>query len=162
MVQGLQVLASACPSVFLELYHYFFLNFGVVLETHLKLSVTEPDFPENFFCPQKWAKKQGFLNLLSNFVIIFFNLFYNEHLYYLLCSSTNPIFDKIFVPEIWAKMISANQIAGFFNQQYLQTKSMKQTDFLHFDTNSHKLKVDENILEWARSEVSVTSLVTRL
>ena len=32
---------------------------------------------------------------------------------------------EIFVPEIWAKMFSANQIAGFFNQPYLQNKSMK-------------------------------------
>ena len=29
---------------------------------------------------------------------------------------------KIFVPEIWAKMFSANQIAGYFNQPYLQNK----------------------------------------
>ena len=32
---------------------------------------------------------------------------------------------EILVPEIWAKMFSANQIAGFFNQLYLQNKSMK-------------------------------------
>ena len=32
---------------------------------------------------------------------------------------------KIFVPEIWAKMLSVNQIAGFFNQPYLQKKLMK-------------------------------------
>ena len=32
---------------------------------------------------------------------------------------------KIFIPEIWAKVFSANQIAGFFNQPYLQNKSMK-------------------------------------
>ena len=32
---------------------------------------------------------------------------------------------KIFFPEIWAKMISANQIAGFFNQLYLQNISVK-------------------------------------
>ena len=42
-----------------------------------------------------------------------------------MCSCTNPIFAKMFVPEIWAKMFSANQIAGFFNQPYLQNKSMK-------------------------------------
>ena len=56
-----------------------------------------------------------------------------------------PIFGKIFVPEIWAKMFSASQIAGFFNEPYLQNKSMKQPDFLHVDTNSHKLKVDQKI-----------------
>ena len=30
----------------------------------------------------------------------------------MLCSCTNPTFGTIFVPEIWAKMISANHIAG--------------------------------------------------
>ena len=32
---------------------------------------------------------------------------------------------EIFFPEIWAKMFSANQIARFFNEAYLQNKSMK-------------------------------------
>ena len=44
---------------------------------------------------------------------------------------------------IWAKMFSANQIAGLFNQPYLQNKGMKLCDFLHVNTNSHKFKVDE-------------------
>ena len=83
---------------------------------------------------------------------------FNENLYYLLCSCTNPIYGKIFVPEIWAKMFLANQIAGFFNQPYLQNKSMKQSDFLHVDTNSHKLKVDQKSFVWAWPEMGVTSL----
>ena len=33
--------------------------------------------------------------------------------------------------------------SGFFDQPYLQNKSMKWPDFLHVDTNLHKLKVDE-------------------
>ena len=74
-------------------------------------------------------------------------MIYNENLYYLLRSCTNPILGKIFVPEIWAKVFSANQITGFFNQPYLQNKSMKQSDFLHADTNSLKLKVDQNFLD---------------
>ena len=32
----------------------FFFNFGMVLETHMKLCVTEPDLPENFLGPQNW------------------------------------------------------------------------------------------------------------
>ena len=28
----------------------------MVLETHIKLCVTEPDFPGNFFLSQKWGK----------------------------------------------------------------------------------------------------------
>ena len=89
-------------------------------------------------------------------------MFYNGNLYYLLCSSTNPIFGKILVPEIWAKRFPANQIAGFFNQQYLQDKSMKQPDFLHVDTNSQKLKVDRKICGLVWSEKGVASLVTGL
>ena len=79
-------------------------------------------------------------------------MIYNENLFYLLCSCANAIFGKIFVPEIYAKMFSANQIAGHFNQPYLQKKSVKLPDFLHVDTNSHKLKVDQKMLGWALSE----------
>ena len=59
-------------------------------------------------------------------------------------------------------MFSVNQIAGFFNQPYLQNKSMKYPDFLIDDTNSHKLKFDQKILGWAWLEMGVTSLVTGL
>ena len=47
---------SICPGILLDLYHYLFLNFGMVLETHMKLCVTELDFPGKFFLPQKWGK----------------------------------------------------------------------------------------------------------
>ena len=39
-------------------------------------------------------------------------------------------------------MLEANQIAEFLNQLYLQNKMMEKPDFLHFDTDSWKLKVD--------------------
>ena len=68
-------------------------------------------------------------------------MFYNEHLYHLLCSCTNPLFWKMFVPEIWAKMFAANQIAGFFSQRYLQNRSIN----LGVDASSHKLMVDQKI-----------------
>ena len=55
---------------------------------------------------------------------------------------TNLIFWEILVPEIWAKMLLANEIVGFSNQLYLQNKVMKNRDFLHVDINSLKLKVD--------------------
>ena len=50
----------------------------MMLETHMKLCVTEPDFPEKFFAPkivkmgQKWAKNRIFLNILKNSVINFY------------------------------------------------------------------------------------------
>ena len=50
-----------------------------MLETHMKLCVTEPHFPEKFLLLQnlgKWAKngpKTGFfLNILKNFAINFY------------------------------------------------------------------------------------------
>ena len=41
-----------CLDVFLELHHWFFLNFGVMLETHMKLCVAVLDLTEKNFCPQ--------------------------------------------------------------------------------------------------------------
>ena len=58
----------------------------------------------------------------------------------------HSVLGNILVPEIWAKMFSANQTAQVFNQSYLQKKSMKWPDFLHVNTNSLKLKVDQKIL----------------
>ena len=49
----------------------------------------------------------------------FQNLSNNESLYYLLCSCAKPIFEKDLVPEIWVKVLSPNQIAGFLNHRYI-------------------------------------------
>ena len=48
-------------------------------------------------------------------------------------------------------MFLANQIAEFLNKLYLYNEKMKKLDFLHVDTNSLKLKVDQKILVWAWS-----------
>ena len=63
----------------------------------------------------------------------------------------------LFFAVLWEKfcswdMFSANQIAGFFNQPYLEDKSVQLPDFSHVDTNWHKLKVDQNICGWAWPE----------
>ena len=65
----------------------------------------------------KWARNKVF-KIYWKIYLFLLNLTYNENLYYLLCFYTSPIFGKIFVLEIWAKMFSVNQIAGFFNQPY--------------------------------------------
>ena len=57
---------------------------------------------------------------------------------------------------------STSQITGFLNQLFLQNKSMKQPHFLHIDTNSQKLKVDQKIFGWTFSEMGVTNLVCGL
>ena len=53
-----------CARVFSELYNWFFLNFVLMLETHMKLCVTESDYLENFFYPKvreigpKWVQNR--------------------------------------------------------------------------------------------------------
>ena len=41
-------------------------------------------------------------------------------------------------------LVSANEIARFLNQLFLQNKSMKQPNFFNVHANSQKLKVDQN------------------
>ena len=87
---------------------------------------------KNFFAPkigkmgQKWAKNRVFLNILKNLVI---NLYWIWSIMkmYIICYAPAqiPYLGKILVPEMWAKMFSVNQIAGFFNHSYLWNKSME-------------------------------------
>ena len=91
----------------------------MMLGTHVLLCVTEPDFLKKIFLPKKWAKngqKVEYFKFIGKFSHYFFlNLVLNESLYYLLYSCTNAIFGKNLVPEIWAKILLANQITGFLN-----------------------------------------------
>ena len=67
----------------------------------------------------RWAGNRVFW-IIKKFSLLFsLNLVYNESFYYLQYSCTNSIFGKNLVPEIWAKMLLVNQIAGFLNQLYL-------------------------------------------
>ena len=87
-----------------------------MLETHMKLCVTEPDFPGNFSPPNNGENgpKIGFFEFIGKLSHEFFlNLVYKEILQYLQYSCTNPILGKILVPEILAKMLLNNQIAVF-------------------------------------------------
>ena len=78
---------SICPSVFpdfrlsgrfLGIVSLVFSKFWDMLETHMKLCMTEPYFLEKIFLPsklEKWTKngsKNGFLNFLKNLVINFY------------------------------------------------------------------------------------------
>ena len=56
---------------------------------------------------------------------------------------------KKYIPDTWAKMFSENQIIGF-----LMNHSSRGNQ------NSQKLKIDQRILRWAWSKMSVASLVT--
>ena len=111
----------------------------------------------NFFFAFKIGKmdQKWFFEFIGKFYHQFLlNFFYKrimfyEKLFQLLCSCTNPMFEKILVPEIWALMFSANQITGFFNQPYLQKKSMKKLYFLHVDTKPHKLLLGQKKFQCA-------------
>ena len=75
----------------------------------------------------KNGPKIGLFKFIGKFSHWFFlNLVIKEGLYYLLNSCTNLI---LMVPEIWAKILSANQIARYLNRIYLQNKIMKKPDF---------------------------------
>ena len=58
-------------------------------------------------------------------------------------------------------MLSAIQIAGFLNQAFIQSKSMKQ-HFLHVHTNSQNLKVDQKVFGggMAKNECNQSGLWT--
>ena len=125
----------------------------MVPESHVKLCVAELDFPEKNILPSKMGKlvqngpKTGFFQFIGKCGDQFLlNLIYNENLYYLLFSCTNPILRKIFVPDVWARVFSANQIAGFFNQPYLQNKSMKQLIYCMLIQVLLKVKLIKNLL----------------
>ena len=70
------------------------------------------------------------MNLLKNLVIFFQNSVIN--VCYLLCIRTNTIFGKNPIPEIWVKMLPANQIAEFLNELYLYSKLRKCQIFCMF------------------------------
>ena len=81
------VLPSFCPEVFLGLVHYFFLKLSMMLGAHV-LCVTGSHFLKKIFFPQKWgkwAKKQGFLNLLEIFFINFFWIWSLKKVYNTYC-----------------------------------------------------------------------------
>ena len=83
------------------------------------LCMTAGFFLKNFFVPKMGKMDQngskiGFFGFSGKFSHYFFlNLVYKECLYYLLYSCSNSILGKNLISEIWAKMVSANQIVGF-------------------------------------------------
>ena len=87
---------AICPSVFSEFDHLVSLNFAMVLKILIKLCVTELDFLEKHFLPQKLGNgpKIFFLILKKIWSLISLKLFYNENLFYFLSSFTYPIFEK--------------------------------------------------------------------
>ena len=121
----LSILLSCCLSGFFlgieslgfsEFWHGSRKPYQVVWQSQI--------FLEIFFLPHKlgeWAKNRGFFNLKMNLVIDFHQICSIMKICYLLGSSTNPMFGKNLVPEIQAKMLSANQMDEFLKST-LQNK----------------------------------------
>ena len=86
----LSILLSRC---FLGIaWLVFFFKFGMVLESHVKLCVTEPDFLGKCFFPSKigkmdlkWANNRVFFNLLENLVINFYWIWSIMKIYIICC-----------------------------------------------------------------------------
>ena len=60
--------------------------------------------------------------------------------------TTNPIFAKIQVLELSAKILSANQIAGFFKMQYLKKEVNDEIYFWDADKHRSLVQVDTIIV----------------
>lgn len=124
---------------FLELDHYFFLNFGIVLEAYTTLCVTELDFLR-------------VLKLLKNVFISFFCIWSVIKVYTNLYFYTNSVSGKILAPEICAEMLSANQ----------NTEWIDETGWLFARWYKSLKNFDLKIFGWAWSNMSVASLGTGL
>ena len=87
----------------------------MVLEYHVKLCVTEPDFPGKFsLSPKlgKWAK--NFFNLLENLVINFYWIWSIMKIYIICCVPAQiPYLGKFFVLEIWPKCSQPIRLQDF-------------------------------------------------
>ena len=122
----------------------------------MKLCVTKPDFLEKNFLPPKLRKgqKQGLLKILKIFVINF----------YWICSVVN-MYIICYVPAQvpYLGKISWDMGQNVLSQSdcriFLSTISPEQINeiawFLHVDTNSHKLIVDQKISGLAWPELGV-------
>ena len=55
------------------------------------------------------------------------------------------MFGKNLVLELCSKMLSANQIAGFFKLEYLRNRMTYQPDFLHVKSYQFWLQIDHGI-----------------
>ena len=89
-------------------------------------------------------------------------MFCSDNFYNLVFSSTNPIFEKIFIPDIWAKIFSANQIAGFFNQPYLQNKSMMDFRGIQFDYICFQSKSETGQISKSTKSLRAEAVVNKL
>ena len=81
-----------------------------------------------FFAPKN-EPKIGFFECIEKFSHGYSWIFVdNESSYYMLYWSTNSIFGENLIPDIWAQILVANQIAEYLNQNMslVQSDEMAQ------------------------------------
>ena len=133
-----------------------------MLDTHMKLGVTEPDFLEKFFSPPKLGKcaKSSFLNILKNCVINFYWICSIMRIYNICCVPAQiPYLGKFWFLRYGPKCSQPIRLQDFLISHISRTN---QWNTLHVDTNSHELKVDQKLFIWAWPEMGVASLVIGL
>ena len=92
------------------------------------------------------APKLGFLIFWKILSLVFLGNNLKWKLYCCWYFTTNPISGKILVLELWAKMLSVNQIAGFFKMQYLKKEVDDEVYFWHVDKHQSLPQVGTIIL----------------
>ena len=119
-----------CLGIFLELYHNFFLNFGMgawnpygVVQDRVRLSGKNPLHPNCENGP-KVGQKQGFLNLWNSLVIRFYWICYIMKIYISCVPAQIPYLGKFYSWDMSQKVLNQSD-CRIFNQPHLQNKSMK-------------------------------------
>ena len=130
------------------------MKFGMVLESHV-LCVAGPDFRGKIFLlPKLWKWVQ---NLLINFYWICSIM----KIYIICCALHKSHIWKIFLSWDMGQIVFSQSDCRIFQLTISPEQINEIAWFLHVDTNSHKLKVDQKFLGWTWSEMGVTSLVHR-
>ena len=150
---------SICPGVFLELHYLFFLNFGIVQQSHVKLCMTELVFPVKFFFPKNWengpkkGQKQGFFNWLENLAINFYWIWSVIKIYIMCCvPALIEYLRKFLFLRYGPKCSQPSRLQDFLINHISRINQWNAWFFTCF------LK----ILECVWSEMGVASLVTGL
>ena len=126
---------SICLGIFLESHDLFFLNFVVVLETHMKLCVAEPDFQEKIFLPPKlgkWAKngsKTGFFDLLKTLVISFYLICSIMKIYIIHCVPAQIPYGKFLFWRLWSKCSQRIRLQDFLINHISRTNQLSVYDY---------------------------------
>ena len=122
----------------------------MVLESHVKLCVREPNFLEkNFFCPLNWgngpkmAPKQVFFNLLGNLLTNFYRLWSIMKIYIICCVAAQiPYLRKCLFLRYGAKCSQPVRLQDFLISHISRTNQWNSLIFC-VDTISHKSKVNK-------------------